>query len=97
MSTVLNPPEQRVVLRNVSWETYERLLEENPESRSPRFTYDDGDLERVAQSLAFSNSAALLRESSYISLLRNGDATRPRGAPVGFDTDGNVLSLSRRV
>ena len=29
MATVLNPPEQRIVLRNVSWETYERLLAEN--------------------------------------------------------------------
>ncbi len=45
MATVLSPLEQRIVLHNVSWETYERLLAENPESPSPRFTYDQGELE----------------------------------------------------
>lgn len=36
--------EQRVVLQ-CSWETYERILEEHVDSSSPRFTYDDGELE----------------------------------------------------
>jgi len=36
--------EQRVVLQ-CSWETYERILEEHIDSSSPRFTYDDGELE----------------------------------------------------
>jgi len=45
MPTVVSPPEQRVLLRNVSWETYERLLEENSDNSSPRFTYDGGVLE----------------------------------------------------
>lgn len=42
---VLNPPEERVVLRNLSWETYERLLSEKGDDRSPRFTFDGGVLE----------------------------------------------------
>lgn len=45
MATVLSPPEQRVLLRGVSWETYQRLLAEHPESAGPRFTYDNGWLE----------------------------------------------------
>src|SRR2546423_8701012 len=45
MATVLPPPEQTVVLRNVSWQTYERLLSDNQDSSAPRFTYDRGTLE----------------------------------------------------
>ncbi len=45
METVKTPPEQRTVLRNVSWETYERLLADHLNSSSPRFTYDRGALE----------------------------------------------------
>lgn len=45
MSTVVSPPEQRIILENTSWETYERLLAEHPNSQSPRFTYDNGRLE----------------------------------------------------
>jgi Uma2 family endonuclease len=36
---------ERVVLYDVSWETYERLLREQQESSSTRFTYDHGTLE----------------------------------------------------
>jgi Uma2 family endonuclease len=50
MEIVKSPPEQRVLLRNVSWETYERLLEEREERRSPRFFYDRGVLEIVSPS-----------------------------------------------
>ena len=32
-----SPAEQRVLLRNVSWETYERLVAEREECRAPRF------------------------------------------------------------
>ena len=45
MAIVQSPPEQRVLLRNISWETYERLLADHPDSASPRFAYDRGMLE----------------------------------------------------
>jgi Uma2 family endonuclease len=48
MSTVLNPPktaESRVVLHNISWQTYQRLLEERGDCSAPRLTYDRGELE----------------------------------------------------
>jgi Uma2 family endonuclease len=44
MATVLSLPEQRIILHNVSWETYEHLLAENADSNNPRFTYDRGVL-----------------------------------------------------
>jgi Uma2 family endonuclease len=49
MSTVMSPPvqvgEQRVVISNVSWETYEGLLAALSDSSAPRLTYDHGMLE----------------------------------------------------
>lgn len=35
MVTTESPPEQRMVLYNVSWETYERLLHDYEQSSSP--------------------------------------------------------------
>ena len=34
-----------MLLRNVSWETYERLIDEREERRVPRFFYDRGVME----------------------------------------------------
>lgn len=45
MGAVKSPAEQRVVLHNVSWETYERLLAEHADRSAPRFAYDRGELE----------------------------------------------------
>ena len=50
METVNSPAEQRVVLHNVRWETYERLLAEHADSSAPRFTYDRGELEIMSPS-----------------------------------------------
>jgi Uma2 family endonuclease len=50
MTTVLSPPEQRVTLHNVSWETYERLLADLQDSGAPRLTYDRGTLEIMSPS-----------------------------------------------
>jgi Uma2 family endonuclease len=50
MATVLSPPEQRIILRNIGWETYERLLADNADSNNPRFTYDRGVLEIMSPS-----------------------------------------------
>jgi Uma2 family endonuclease len=45
MPAIVSPPEQRTLLHNISWETYERLLAENVETCGTRFTYDEGNLE----------------------------------------------------
>jgi Uma2 family endonuclease len=39
------PAEQRTVLQNISWETFETLLRETGEDRGSRFAYDCGTLE----------------------------------------------------
>lgn len=50
METIKSPAEGRVLLRNVSWETYERLISEREERRTPRFHYDRGELEILSPS-----------------------------------------------
>ena len=45
-----NREEHRILLPNASWETYERLLAEREERRSPRFFYDRGVLEILSPS-----------------------------------------------
>lgn len=50
METVKSPAEQRVLLSNVSWETYEALLADHASSSAPRFTFDRGMLEIMSPS-----------------------------------------------
>ena len=50
METIKSPAEQKVLLSNVSWETYERLLKDHLDSSAPRFTYDRGMLEILSPS-----------------------------------------------
>ena len=45
MGSVLTVPEQRVVLENVRWETYEHILSDHLDASVPRFTFDRGRLE----------------------------------------------------
>ncbi len=45
MAVAISPPESGVILDNISWETYERILSEHTESAGPRFTYNNGRLE----------------------------------------------------
>jgi hypothetical protein len=42
METVKDSVEQRVVLYDISWETYERLLADHLDNSVPHFTYDRG-------------------------------------------------------
>ena len=55
MPTSVSPPpevrEQRVVMNQVSWETYERLLTANVDASSPRLTYNQGTLEVMSPSV----------------------------------------------
>ena len=50
MAAVLHLPEQKVILKGVSWDTYERLLAEHEGESGTRFTYDSGMLEILVPS-----------------------------------------------
>jgi Uma2 family endonuclease len=45
MISTSTPAEQRTVLRNISWQTFETLLKETGEDRGSRFAYECGTLE----------------------------------------------------
>ena len=52
MATVArtSPLEQQIVLHDIAWDTYERLLSDHVDSSVPRFTYDHGELEILSPS-----------------------------------------------
>jgi hypothetical protein len=50
MTVILSPPDQRITLRNLSWETYRRLLSEHGGVSSSRRTFDRGVLEIMSPS-----------------------------------------------
>ena len=95
MPMVASPPEQRVVLSKVSWETYERLLEDHLDSSSPRFTYDQGVLEIMSPSAEHewynqlvSDMVKLLARELRLDILSLGSTTfRRASAKQGFEPD----------
>ena len=65
MATDLSPPEQRVLLTGVSWNTYARLLTDLENQSAPRLTYDRGLLEITSPSAKherYNRAVALLVE-----------------------------------
>ena len=55
-----SPPGGRVTLRNVGWETYKKLVEEDPGCSAPRFFYDRGVLEIVSPSFEHEQIARVI-------------------------------------
>jgi len=58
MTAILTPPEQatqKIILDNISWETYQRLLDERGQRSKPRYAYDRGRLEIMVSSFEHEN------------------------------------------
>jgi Uma2 family endonuclease len=58
VTATLTPTEQvtqQVILDNISWETYQRLMEERGERPKPRYAYDRGRLEIMVSSYEHEN------------------------------------------
>lgn len=95
MATVLSPPEQRVTLHNVSWETYERLLADLRDSSAPRLTYDRGTLEIMSPSSEherYNRTAAQIVEELAVEMDINIDSLgsttfRREDIDRGFEPD----------
>lgn len=87
--------EQRVVLHNVSWETYERLLADHASASAPRFAYDRGELEITSPMPVHERySWAIDRIIEAVAIARDmnienlGSATFRRGdLERGFEAD----------
>ena len=95
METVQSPAEQRVLLENVSWETYGSLLSGRGEKRVPRFTYDRGILEVMSPSSEHESISyyvglliALVAEETGVDVYGVGSTTFKRAdAQRGFEPD----------
>jgi Uma2 family endonuclease len=66
MATVLIPTEERKLLRNVSWRSYEDLLERLRDSSSPRLTYDHGDLETMSPSFEHEEISTIIEQIVFL-------------------------------
>jgi Uma2 family endonuclease len=52
MSLTLHPPQTSVLLRGISWETYQQLLDDRGQTSCPRLAYDQGTLEIMTPNFA---------------------------------------------
>jgi Uma2 family endonuclease len=66
MVTVISPPEERMLLHDVSWETYEQLLANYADNSGPRFTYDRGVLEIMSPSSEHEECNDIIKLLVYI-------------------------------
>jgi Uma2 family endonuclease len=97
MDAIKNPAENRVILHNTSWETYERLKVERGESRVPRFAFDRGELEIMSpssehESVAYFSAllVAALAEEMRLDAYGVGSTTYNRGdLGRGFESDAS--------
>jgi Uma2 family endonuclease len=109
MTAILNPPEQRVLLHNVSWNTYERLLMDLNDSSAPRLTYDRGTLEIMSPSSEherYNRTIARIVEELAVEMNLDFDALgsttfRREDLDRGFEPDScfyiqNVTSIRRK-
>jgi Uma2 family endonuclease len=93
-------PGQRIVLSNISWDLYERLLEAHLSRSVPRFTYDKGDLEIMSPSDqheqltdAVRHLVHIVAEVMRINMKGYGSTTfRRRDINRGFEPDACFYS-----
>lgn len=105
MAIAISPPEQRILLDNITWETYESLLQAHCDRSVPRFTYDRGQLEIMSPSIEheeLKDTVTLLvntlAEEMGINTRSFGSATfRRADLQRGFEPDGcfYVQSVTR--
>ncbi|MBH8575078.1 Uma2 family endonuclease [Nostocaceae cyanobacterium CENA369] len=79
------PAEQRTVLHNISWETFEALLRDTGEDRGSRFAYDCGTLEIMTPlfehenpKIQFDRLIVVLAEELAIEIISAGSTTLKR-------------------
>jgi Uma2 family endonuclease len=95
MITTSNIAEQRTVLHNISWETFETLLAETGEDRGSRFAYDCGTLEIMTPlfehenpKIQFDRFILILADELEIEIKSAGSTTlKRRIAKRGIEPD----------
>jgi len=110
VQAVAKLPEQRILLTNIAWETYERLLADHLDSSAPRFAYDRGLLEIVSPSTeheernrTLASLVEVVAEETAVDVRNVGSMTfKRRDLERGFEPDScfyiqNESRVSRRV
>ena len=95
MATVSSQPERLVILRGISWQTYNRIVAEAGEKSGTRFTYDEGVFEIMVLSSRHEEPnrtlallVEVLAEEMNIDLRRFGSTTfRRQDLQKGFEAD----------
>jgi Uma2 family endonuclease len=98
MTATLTPPEQAtktIILDNISWETYQRLLADRGERAKPRYAYDRGRLEIMVSSFEHENLkhdiatlVEVIAEELQLDLVGAASTTFDReGLTQGFEPD----------
>ena len=94
-ATITTSTEQRIIVPNVSWATYESLLVDMFGRRSPRFTYDRGQLELMTTSYeherdnrTLARVVSIVSEEFGVDAWDLGQATHKReDLKQGFEPD----------
>ncbi len=97
--------EERVVLHNISWETFDRLLEESGDHRNTRFYYLDGTLEIMSPLFVHEGSNRFIEalvcaaaEVLEMNLRRAGSVTlRVRPKQAGAEPDSSFYIQSEAL
>ena len=96
------PASQKVILRNVRWQTYEQMLSDQADISGLHVYYNDGDLEIMTESLKHGETAsllglivALLAETLEVDFTPTGNTTYKREkSKAGFEGDGSFYFKS---
>jgi Uma2 family endonuclease len=96
---------ERVTLSNISWETYESLLEEQAEKSGTHFSYNEGDLEIMVESYKLGNYSRFLEyivleiaDIFEMDFIPAGSTTfREKGKKKGFEGDGSFYFKNAEV
>ncbi|HUY93532.1 MAG TPA: Uma2 family endonuclease [Pirellulales bacterium] len=88
-------PEQRIVMHDVSWETYQSLLADRGERPVPRMSYDQGSLELMSPSDEHKNNKKLIGYLIFTWAVQQGIPFRSFGSTTfireeqqrGFEPD----------
>jgi Uma2 family endonuclease len=96
------PTENRVILSNVSWETYERLLKDLENQSSPRLAYDQGVLEIMSPHFQHDRAKEILAAIVTMTLEELNVDFEPAGSTTfkrevlhrGFEPDSSFYILN---
>ena len=97
--------EERVVLHNISWETFDRLIVESGDHRNTRFYYLDGTLEMMSPLFVHEGSNRFIErlicaatEVLEMNLRRAGSVTlRVRSKQAGAEPDSSFYIQSEAL